>query len=412
MKSDLMGGVRPRSYALDLFSGAGGLSLGLAAAGVRFAAAVDSDPRALATLRLNSRVRPLTTVCRDIRKFGPRQMQARLRALSPRITIDWIVGGPPCQGWSTIGRAKLRSLGRLADEGPAYHEPRNRLYRSFLGYVAHFRPKFFLMENVPGMRSYNGDDHALDIREQFSSLGYEVTLSMVDCHRLGLPQRRRRIAFVGIREDLRAKFTKPRGPPRDLGIRGNPPVVRDAIADLPRVPVGSDRTPIPYSRPEEPSSYLELMRPEWMNGSIDRHVTRWHGPKDLLAFRTLEQGGIYSDLPENLRRYRSDIFRDRFRRLAWREPAPCLTAHLAKDCYSHIHPSQARTISVREAARLQSFPDWYSFEGAMGDVFRQIGNSVPPLAAYALGRGIQRAVGDTPTSTWADFGERIGKVRP
>ena len=129
---------------------------------------------------------------------------------------------------------------------------------------------------------------------------------------------------------------------------------------------------------------------EGSNGLVADHICREHNEQDLEAFLTLPQGGIYADLPDHLKRYRDDIFPDKYRKLRWDRVAGTVTAHLAKDCYTHIHPSQPRTISIREAARLQSFPDDYRFYGNMGDRYRQIGNAVPPLMSWGIADYIKK----------------------
>jgi len=395
---------------LDLFAGAGGLSLGFSAAGIDIAAALDHDPSAVRTLRANPGCGPAIVVKRDIRRFGPRAMDRMLSGLYRRSRPQLIMAGPPCQGWSMVGRGKLRSLGRLVDGQDPFRDPRNRLFRAFLRYVAYFEPVACVMENVPGMSHYFGVDVSKVVYESISALGYDVVQARIEASDLGIPQRRTRLVFVGIREDLGLTFRYPDGPPEDLGLPKREMVVRDALRDLPWVPVGSRKETMKY-RPVRPrSKYARLLRPSWMNGTIEAHVTRWHGEQDLAAFRALRQGGIYRELPPELRRYRVDIFEDKYRRLSWDEPSPCLTAHLAKDCYSHIHPSQARTISVREAARLQGFPDWYQLEGSMGDRYRLVGNAVSPLVSYAIARSLLESLGCRPRGDWSCLSEQQGRA--
>jgi DNA (cytosine-5)-methyltransferase 1 len=134
------------------------------------------------------------------------------------------------------------------------------------------------------------------------------------------------------------------------------------------------------------------MREEADPATIFDHVCRTQNEQDLEAFRLMRQGGWYRDLPQHLKRYRDDIFEDKYKKLYSNRPSWCVTAHLSKDCYTHIHPTQARTISVREAARLQSFPDCYYFAGNMGEKFGLIGNAVPPVLAEHLARAIREQV--------------------
>jgi DNA (cytosine-5)-methyltransferase 1 len=385
------------------------LSLGFAAAGFRMAAALDVDPSAVKTMKANRGVTPAIVVKRDIRKFGPRAMERRLRDFSRKIQVGLVVAGPPCQGWSQVGRGKLRSLGRFADAQGPFDDPRNRLYRSFLRYLDHFKPVACVMENVPGMASYQGQNVSEIVKEAIASLGYRVVLFSLEAQRLGVPQVRNRLLFVGVREDQGAALTVPSVAPEDLNLPSRWQSVRDAIRDLPWIPAGRKIEPIRYPHTRSASRYIRLLRPGWMNGSIDGHITRWHGSQDIAAFGLMPEGGIYRDLPARLRRYRVDIFPDKYRRLSWDMPSPCLTAHLSRDCYSHIHPSQSRTISVREAARLQSFPDWYRLEGSMGNRFRLIGNAVPPLVAYSIAKAIADSLSIKCDMNWASLQREAGR---
>lgn len=392
---------RPVPCGIDLFSGAGGFGLGFAAAGLPISASLDNDADAVATLAANPTALSRLVLHADIRDFSPTAMEQQVSSLSPRHRVDYIIGGPPCQGWSRVGRGKLRSLGRIGPIPAPFAEDRNTLYRPFLRYVSHFQPRAVLMENVRGMECYYGSDGTQAVSIALNCLGYRTRVVRLDAADFGLPQHRRRLMIVGIREDLGVDFDAPAGPASDLALGDAPTTVRDAIRDLPWVPSGNQSDVMSYRGKGEPPRYLQLLRPRWMNGSVTSHITRPHRSEDFEAFRSLEQGGIYDDLPDRLKRYRDDIFADKYRRLEWDQPSPCLTAHLAKDGYSHIHPSQARTISVREAARIQGFPDWYVLTGSMGSRFRQIGNSVPPILAYALGIALRECLGIRSKETWA-----------
>lgn len=130
--------------------------------------------------------------------------------------------------------------------------------------------------------------------------------------------------------------------------------------------------------------------------TIFDHVCRTQNDQDIEAFKFLRQGGWYRDLPPHLKRYRDDIFEDKYKKLYAKRPSWCVTAHLSRDCYTHIHPTQGRTISVREAARFQSFPDCFYFAGNMGTKFRLIGNAVPPLLAEKIAIALKSQIFDLP----------------
>jgi DNA (cytosine-5)-methyltransferase 1 len=170
--------------------------------------------------------------------------------------------------------------------------------------------------------------------------------------------------------------------------------VRDAIGDLPPLDGGQTADPIP--RQDRILSELALRLRSGVASDeseiIYDHITRSVRPDDLEAFRLLPPGGTYADLPDRLQRYRSDIFTDKYKRLEWDQPSRSITAHLAKDGYWYIHPDQHRTLSVREAARIQTFPDWFRFSGAPTVRLRQIGNAVPPILAEAVGHSVLAAL--------------------
>lgn len=379
---------------LELFCGAGGFSWGIRQAGLRTLAAVDINTAAARTHELNFGGDHCLTLNRDLTRFGPEQLEPLLgQGRTPPLAV---VGGPPCQGWSRAGRGKLRSLrvegSRLIDD------PRNTLYRQFVRYVRHFGPPFCVMENVPGMLRLEGRNAAAEVAEDLSRVGYRVSFAVVNARWFGVPQDRRRIIFLGVRDDLPyaleadgleefSHFFH-----REIAGLTTPTVLRHAIGDLPAIEHGAREDPIPY-RPTRRgrSGYVRLMR-EVSNGLLTDHVCRAHNEDDVEAFSILPEGGLYEDLPNRLKRYRTDIFPDKYRKLKWDDVAGTITAHLAKDCYQHIHPGQSRTISIREAARIQSFPDDFRFYGNMGERFSQIGNAVPPLMAWGLAEYVTAAV--------------------
>lgn len=360
--------------ALDLFCGAGGLSLGFEMAGFDVVLGVDSDARCIETYSQNLRG---SGIVRDVAQI--RDPRVFLESTTGLKRVDVIIGGPPCQTFSPVGRIKLRSLGR--DPG---RDPRAELWRHFLRFVRELRPDWFVMENVPGMASvkYNGCLLPDAIVEAARKMGYVAEWRILQASHYGVPQTRKRIFIVGNRADYPIPWPEK--------ISDTPVTVWDAISDLPIVPHGFREFDILYEPRGRRTEYQKLMR----NGAgrkLYNHVTRWHREEDLLAFSLLPEGGKYTDLPKRLRRYRDDIFQDRYRKLRRDAPSWTIDAHISKDTYRYIYPSRdgepepPRTISVREAARLQSFPDRFIFPKALTHAFRQIGNAVPPLMAKAVG---------------------------
>ena len=366
----------PRPTAVDVFAGAGGLSLGLQDAGFSVLVGADSDRVAVETHVANLRGLGYVGDLSD-----PSELIAHLSAWGIT-SVDLLAGGVPCQPFSRAGQSKLRSL---VDQGVrSLDDPRIHLWSSFLTIVQALRPRTVLIENVPDMASWDEGAVLIELREGLRDLGYGTDARVLDAHRYGVPQHRARLFIVGMRN--RENFPWPEPATRFT--------VRDAIGDLPEVPGGQRDEVLPYitSPVSELQKRLRRGVPTDQRHLIYDHMTRAVRPDDAQAFALLRPGQTYDDLPDNLRRYRSDIFTDKYNRLEWDELGRTITAHMAKDGYWYIHPSQNRTLSIREAARIQTFPDWYRFAGHPTVRYRQIGNAVPPILAEALGRSLRRVL--------------------
>lgn len=379
---------------IDLFSGAGGFSWGWREAGFSPAAAIDNNVPALRSHEVNFSASGGLALNRDLATLDP--MEVRRLIKSSHRNIFAVIGGPPCQGWSSVGRGKIKSLHGAAMS--LLDDPRNKLYRRFLEFVAAFKAPVCVMENVPGMLSVEGINVADAVVQNMDDIGYTCTYAKVNARWFGVPQDRQRLIFLGVRRasgidvDMSGIRTFARRFRREaLRLRAET-TVRNALSDLPTILSGEGEDPIPYAPPRgRRSEYIRLMR-QRSNGLLTDHITRSHNDQDLAAFSSMEQGAIYADLDPQYKRYRDDIFKDKYRRLLWDRVSWTVTAHLAKDGYSHIHPGQPRTLSIREAARLQSFPDDFRFFGNHGDRFRQIGNAVPPLMAWGIAEYVRTGV--------------------
>jgi DNA (cytosine-5)-methyltransferase 1 len=358
-----------RPLAVDLFSGAGGLGAGVEAAGWSVVVAVDHDKAALETHLANFRGQAL-----EVDMSDSAQVSGLIEKLHP-LGIDLVAGGPPCQPFSRAGRAKIRSL--VKDGVRDAVDARKELWRSFIDVVLALRPRAVLMENVPDMAI--GDD-LIVIREIASTLegaGYIVDYRLLDAWRHAVPQHRKRF-ILQARSD---------GVPTWPTLNDERPTVRDAIEDLPSLNGTTGARELPY--PGEPTHALaKNLRGQFAPNVIYDHMTRPVRSDDREAFELMTSSTLYSDLPDHLKRYRSDTFDDKYKRLDWDDLSRTITAHIAKDGYWYIHPAEHRTLTVREAARIQTFPDSFRFSGTRSDAFRQIGNAVPPLLGRAVAESI------------------------
>lgn len=365
-----------RPIAIDLFAGAGGLSHGLEAAGYRVALSVDSDDWALRTHAHNF---PGLALQRDL---ALEESRAEIAAMLKGLEVSLIAGGPPCQPFSRAGRSKIRSLVDLGIREAVDH--RKELWRGFLDVVDRIRPRAILMENVPDMALGDGLFVLRLMIDRLERTGYEVDARIVDTWLHGVPQHRQRLILVGVRGGGAFRWPLAQGQV----------TVHDAIADLPVLAVTPD-TPVgaevmDYGNPEM-SDFARKARKGCVSdeaGRVYDHLTRAVRHDDYGAFRLMTADTLYSDLPSSVKRYRDDIFDDKYNRLDWSSYSRSITAHIAKDGYWYIHPDQPRTLTVREAARIQTFPDTFRFAGSRSHQFRQIGNAVPPALAEVIGSAL------------------------
>lgn len=372
---------------VDLFSGSGGMTFGLdCCEGVRVVAAFEKEPVACETHRANL---PAPVVQGDLGEVE--DFDAVLKSLGVK-RVDILSGGPPCQGFSRLGKGALRKIalenGRADStddrKSASDQDRRNWMFRHFCRAVRQLKPQVVVIENVPDMLAH--EPVMEELTEILEELDYHPEWRELSAELYGVPQRRRRLFVISTRAGTDVEWPEPSWVRR---------TVRDAIGDLPEIEAGDMQEELERRCPDKVGPYLRLMR-RGLRGRESRivrgHVTRVHRPEDIRAFGHMEQGDMYDAVPEELRRYRDDIFKDKYHRMIWDQPSWTVTAHLAKDGYKYIHPDQDRTLSVREAARLQSFPDRFRFAGPRTSRFAQIGNAVPPLLAEALGTTLRSLV--------------------
>lgn len=369
--------------AIDLFSGAGGLSLGLDAAGFNVLVGADNDAWAVETHTANVGGLGYTGDLTD-----PGDFIEHLEGWGIG-SVDLLVGGVPCQPFSRAGRSKIKDLVRAGTR--TREDPRAALWQSFMQVVEYLDPRVVLVENVPDLPSWDEGAVLIGFLESFRALGYTVDAKVIDCFLFGVPQHRARLFIVATKATGDFKWPEPTGQFTSL---------RCAIGDLPVVPGGQRAEELRYKPRKVLSDFQKRMRARMAADQaavVYDHITRAVRDDDLEAYDMLGEGQTYADLPERLQRYRSDIFTDKYKRLSWKELSRTITAHLAKDGYWYIHPEQHRTLSVREAARIQTFPDHFRFAGQPSHRYRQIGNAVPPMVGEALGNAIKATL-DAPVT--------------
>lgn len=400
--------------AIDLFAGAGGLSEGFVQAGFNVIGHVEMDRHAADTLRTRMLYYELKKlhkldvyqdyikgkITRDeiIEKYGLQQAAdsvicekiddnykdiiKRLKTIVGDRSVDVIVGGPPCQAYSYIGRA--RDVNRMQDD------KRNYLYEYYVEFLKAFKPKVFVFENVPGLITAGGGKYLNDMRELMDKAGYKTDYKILNAADYGVPQNRRRVILIGWNKKSNIKSY-----PLPLEVKRSYKV-RDVLADLPPLQAGGGDE---ISKKASRNSLLEELgvSSKDFNLLLD-HRTRPHNARDLEIYKhavKLKNRGEnlkYNNLPDELKTHKNQSsFLDRFKVVDMdAEGSHTVVAHIGKDGHYYIHPdlSQNRSLSVREAARLQTFPDDYKFEGSRNARYKQIGNAVPVL----LGKHIAKTI--------------------
>jgi DNA (cytosine-5)-methyltransferase 1 len=389
---ELEGAVSPSVLNfIDLFSGCGGFSLGMEGAGLRCLAAVDSDRAAIETFQSNH-PHVSHALVKDLTRFRPEDLDKFIGSQR----VDVIVGGPPCQGFS-----KARQVDGANHGSRLVADPRRELYRYFLKYVKYYQPSIFVMENVLGMKSAAGGAFFTRVQVESRQLGYRVIPYEVKAWQFGVPQKRIRQLMIGTRRELPLfvadRFIKPTHFEGE-GAEGQPLVtLGEAIGDLPSIDAGDEAHERAYDldmRRQHIKRYgtrfvRDVLKVDTAK-SLTGHSARAHSNRDLRDFRRLQEGensrhalarGERMEFP-----YDRDNFKDRYTRQHRDQLCSTIVAHLKKDGLMFIHPTQPRSLTPREAARIQTFPDTFILPIARTNAFAQIGNAVPPLVGRAIGK--------------------------
>lgn len=335
---------------LDLFCGAGGLSYGFERAGFSVVKAVDIDKWAIETYNYN-RKKKIAEV-KNVSDID----ESYIKSIGP---VDGIIGGPPCQGFSTAGQ-------RIIDDD------RNKLYREYFRILEQVNPRFFVIENVTGLLTFAKGAVKNDIISRADHLGYDMFMQTLDTSKFGIPQIRMRVIFIGVKKELcKSNFVFPEGDK-------DPVTIFDAIGDLPNLDKGEDNTKYVHKPQTE---YQKTIR----NGmtELHNHTLSKHTEDTKRTISLVPEGGSIMDVPIEKRGGRN--YHALLRKMDRNKPALCIdTGHR-----TYFHYEEKRIPSTREVARLQSFPDSYIFIGPRNEQQKQVGNAVPPLLAEEIALSIK-----------------------
>lgn len=343
--------MKSKPTVIDLFCGCGGLSYGFIEAGFDVLLGIDHWKDAITTFENTHK--NAKGIVADLFTETPKDI-SKLTGIKD---IDVIIGGPPCQGFSIAGK-------RIIDD------ERNQLYKSFVSFVKYYQPKVFLMENVPNIVSMGKGVVKDSIIEDFENLGYTIVYKVLLASDYGVPQNRRRAFFVGTKNNKIFKFPEP--------TTTNPISAKDAISDLSEKSLADGSE---YKN-EPKSEYQKLIRGK--SKGIYNHEITIHSEQTTSIISLVPDGGNYKDLPEELRKTRNVNIA--WTRLNSKKPSFTIdTGHR-----HHFHYKYNRVPTVRESARIQSFPDTFIFLGSKTSQYKQVGNAVPPILAQVLAKEIKK----------------------
>ena len=350
-------------HAIDLFCGAGGLSKGFMDAGFKILVGVDNDQDALNTFAQNHK--GAIAFNADLSK---QETIDKIKELAGDKNIDVVIAGPPCQGFSVTGPRN-------------FEDPRNKLYLAVIELVKQYNPKGFIIENVPGMANMYQGQVKDEVLKRFREMGYNVDCKILRACDYGVPQMRKRLIFMGVRADI----GMPHFPKAEFGPDTNKPyrTCRDAISDLPTRAAELGTEIDTYSGPAM-TEYQRLMRGKC--DVLSNHVATHHKGFVVETISMVPEGGNYKDLPSGVGESRT--FHMAWTRLDGRTPARTVdTGHR-----NLFHYELNRVPTVRESARIQSFPDDFVFTGSRTKQERQVGNAVPPLLGKALAKQMKKII--------------------
>lgn len=401
--------ARKKYTFIDLFSGCGGLSEGFYRMGFTALAHVEINHWACETLRKRMAYYGYSNIEREVieKDITSADILTDIDNAVAGRSVDVIIGGPPCQAYSTAGRVR--------DAKGMASDPRNFLFESYVKILEHFRPKFFVFENVTGLLSarVNGKPIMPSIMSALGNSYKLINDPNILVHNTadyGVPQIRKRVIIMGVRKDITTKEAMDLyngvvkthwNPETDLVERKGLKKfvsVKDAIGDLPSVESGEDASTNSYDYPCN-NAFLKRIGKAGIYPLMD-HIARKHNALDRERFAIMiNHHWSFGQLRKEMPQYEHEharVFDNSYVVQWWDLPSKTILAHIHKDGFQFIHPdgNQARSFTVREAARIQSFPDDFEFAGSRGEKYKQIGNAVPPLFAEALAKSIKKNLSD------------------
>ena len=385
---------------IDLFAGCGGLSEGFYMENFEALAHVEIDHVACKTLKTRMDYYGYSDSDSAVLEadITSPDMISRIEKAVNGVEVDVVIGGPPCQSFSSLGRAK--------DDNGMKDDPRNYLFESYVKILNHFLPKFFVFENVTGLltATLNGEHIVNRITEELGK-HYKVKLEVLNSANYGVPQIRKRVIIIGVRDDISLDINTvyssvikthydPEMSEKDRKGLKKYVTVRDAIEELPKVFPGQGSKSISFISKRNNEFLRKIVKKDF--GILLDHVARNHNDRDIERYKVMsKEHWTFQELLQNrpdLNHEKQRVFGNSYTVQWWDLPSKTIIAHLYKDGNQFIHPdhTQGRTFTVREAARIQSFPDDFVFEGARTDQFKQIGNAVPPLLANAIAKALKQ----------------------
>ncbi|PKM92506.1 MAG: DNA (cytosine-5-)-methyltransferase [Euryarchaeota archaeon HGW-Euryarchaeota-1] len=297
--------------------------------------------------------------------------------------VDLIIGGPPCQAYSIVGRAR--------DPDNMNNDPRNFLYKFYVCFLEKYNPKMFVFENVPGILSAKNGKYFEDIKTAVKKTGYDMDYKVLNAKDFGVLQNRKRVILIGWKKTIKIRY------PEFTRVKNKYALLEDLFSDLPALEPGECKQITFYKKPA--CEYLQKYHIRNETDFTTQHITRPNNERDLEIYRIAVSKWInekkrlnYAELPVSLQTHKNTTsFLNRYQVVDPLSVSHTLVAHISCDGHYYIYPSmkQIRSISVREASRIQSFPDDFFFEGGRTAAFKQIGNAVPPLMAEAIAEKIK-----------------------